>query len=140
MRKRVVEHVRNILVWLATWGGSLPGQLCYTPLHFMCFSRWSRCFSILRPILAHEIWANRPSLRMQNAQFAVTRVLLNHKVDIAAKDRYGLTALHEACKRGHLAITRVLLNHKEDITTKDRYGLYYVTHSIPHHTQWRRRQ
>ena len=74
----------------------------------------------------------------KNARFAVTRILLSHKVGIAAKDRYGLTALHEACKRGHLAITRVLLNHKADITAKDRYGLtalHHVTHSIPHHTR-----
>jgi len=33
-----IKNGRNILVWLATWGGSLPGQLRYTSAAIVQFA------------------------------------------------------------------------------------------------------
>jgi ankyrin repeat protein len=49
--------------------------------------------------------------------------LLEHKADVDAKDKDGVTALHWAAKKGHEVVVRLLLEHKADVNTKETsYG------------------
>jgi ankyrin repeat protein len=47
------------------------------------------------------------------------RLLLEHSVDINAKDGNGETALHAASRDGHDAVVWLLLEDKADVDAKD---------------------
>ncbi|XP_033761103.1 tyrosine-protein kinase HTK16-like [Pecten maximus] len=51
--------------------------------------------------------------------------ILNHSLcpDINAKNEWGTTALHDACKYGAKEIVQTLIKHKADVEMKDRAGL-----------------
>jgi ankyrin repeat protein len=45
--------------------------------------------------------------------------LLEHKANIDAKDKDGVTVLHWAAKNGHKAVVKLLLEHKADVNVKE---------------------
>ena len=84
-------------------------------------------------LVTHSVWISdnlgkMPTLRdtwlhraASSGQEAVARLLLEHKAEVDAKDRNGLTALHWAARNGHEAVARLLLEHKAEVNAKDQY-------------------
>jgi ankyrin repeat protein len=58
----------------------------------------------------------------QNGLEDGTRLLLDKNVDINAKDKSGLTALHYATKSGNEAIFELLLSRGSDRNVKGKLG------------------
>ena len=46
---------------------------------------------------------------------AVTKLLLDHRADVAAADNDGVTALILAAECGHEAVAKLLLDHRADV-------------------------
>jgi cytohesin len=55
-------------------------------------------------------------------QTKVAELLLNHKVEINAKDQGGNTAIHEAAYYGSVDTVKLLRTHNADLTLKNRDG------------------
>ncbi|XP_060081204.1 tyrosine-protein kinase HTK16-like [Ylistrum balloti] len=55
----------------------------------------------------------------------IVKDILNHSLcpDIDAKNEWGTTALHDACKYGAIEIVHLLIEHNADVEMKDRAGL-----------------
>lgn len=62
-------------------------------------------------------------------QEATTKVLLEHKADVAAADSGGTTALMRAALGGHVAVAKLLLEHKADVTATENDGTTSLMHS-----------
>jgi ankyrin repeat protein len=58
----------------------------------------------------------------ENGKEAVVQLLLEHKVEIGARDNDGETPLHMAAKNGNEAVAQLLLEHKTNIDAKNTYG------------------
>ena len=54
------------------------------------------------------------------AILSIVEILLENGADMAAKNSYGHTPLHQACCFGELEIVQTLLRHHADINAKGR--------------------
>jgi hypothetical protein len=60
--------------------------------------------------------------RLYEGHVDVVRLLLEHRADPNAKDKFGWTPLHLAASGGHVNVVRLLLERGADPTVKDRSG------------------
>jgi hypothetical protein len=101
---------------------------CISSKFFLSDTALAAWLQVHRPNLIQEPFSfwEEASLPLYYASYigleAVVRVLLEHKAEVDAKDRYGRMALHGAAARGREAVVRVLLEYKADVDAKDRYG------------------
>lgn len=56
------------------------------------------------------------------AQEIVALILQTGGIDINHADKWGMTALHYTCRRGHLSIARQLVRAGADVTVQEAYG------------------
>ena len=56
------------------------------------------------------------------AKEIVTLILQAGGIDINHADKWGMTALHYTCRRGHLSIARQLVRAGADVTVREAYG------------------
>ena len=52
----------------------------------------------------------------------IVELLLNHQVDVNAKNSHGKTPLHRATFNGHKDVVNLLLTHGAIVNAKDNYG------------------
>jgi ankyrin repeat protein len=75
-------------------------------------------------VAARDSWKRTPlHIAATNGQYAVAKLLLDHKAPTNAQDRNRKTPLHEAAASGHEDIVCLLLGERADPTVKDEEGL-----------------
>ena len=73
-----------------------------------------------------DLLSSRPELLLSAAAANrpdVVAWLLDHHVDVNARDRLGMTALHQAVINGHIDIAKLLLERGADVKAVDQTGL-----------------
>ena len=90
-------------------------------------------------LVAHSVWFNdnlgkMPTLRdtwlhlaAGGGHEAIVKLLLDHKADVDAKDKYRQTALHRAAEGGYEATVKLLLDYKADVDMKGDHNGYCWT-------------